>query len=261
MLPRRFLLSFLVAGVLAAAAHAADLVEQTWTVDGVQRTALVHWPAKTDRPVPVVFAFHGHGGSSRNASRSFPIHEKWPEAIVVYPQGLPTVGKLTDPKGERAGWLTQADPDENRDLKFFDIMLAEILSKKGGDPRRVYAMGHSNGGGFTYLLWAERGDAFAAVAPSAALIMKGAAKLRPKPAMHLGSPSDELVKFAWQARMIDRVLSVNGCPPRDPAAKGLREYPSSKGSPVLVYLHDGGHKFPTAATVEIVKFFQAQARP
>ncbi len=261
MLHRRFLISCLAACWLAAAARAADLVEQTWTVDGVQRTALVHWPAKHEGPVPVVFAFHGHGGSSRHASRSFPIHRFWPEAIVVYPQGLPTVGKLTDPKGERAGWQAAAGVNGDRDLKFFDVLLADLLQNKGGDARRVYAMGHSNGGGFTYLLWAERGDALAAVAPSAALSVKSALKLRPKPAMHLGSPSDELVKFAWQARMIDRVLTVNGCPPRDPEAKGRRDYPSTNGAPVVVYLHEGGHKFPTAATAEIVKFLQAQARP
>lgn len=261
MLHRRFLISCLVAGVLAAAARAADLVEQTWTVDGVQRAALVHWPAKAEGPLPVVFAFHGHGGSSRNASRSFPLHQFWPEAIVVYPQGLATAGKLTDTEGRLAGWQAEAGANGDRDLKFFDVMLADLLKNKGGDARRVYAMGHSNGGGFTYLLWAERGDTLAAVAPSAALSVKGALKLRPKPAMHLGSPSDELVKFAWQARMIDRVLAVNGCPPRDPQATGRRDYPSTKGAPVVVYLHDGGHKFPTVATAEIVKFFQAQARP
>ena len=32
---------------------------------------------------PVVFAFHGHGGTMRQASRSFPIHELWPQAIVM----------------------------------------------------------------------------------------------------------------------------------------------------------------------------------
>ena len=31
------------------------------------------------------------------------------------------------------------------------------------DEKRVYATGHSNGGGFTYLLWTCRPDAFAAL--------------------------------------------------------------------------------------------------
>ena len=260
-MPRlRSLLLALVALATVGALSAADLVEQTWTIDGVKRTALVHWPKDAKGPTPVVFAFHGHGGGSRQASRSFLVHERWPTAIVVYPQGLPTPGKLTDPEGKRAGWQAEAGVLGDRDLKFFDAMLADLIAHHSADPKRVYAMGHSNGGGFTYLLWAERGDALAAVAPSAAVSAKGALKLRPKPAMHLGSPSDELVKFAWQARMIDRVLQVNGCEPRDAAATGKREYASTKGAPVVVYLHGGGHKFPTAATADIVAFFQAQGR-
>lgn len=255
------LLFFVAAFVSATGLSAAELVECSWKVDGVQRTALVHWPEneKAGALAPVVFAFHGHGGGSRQASRSFPLHEHWPEAIVVYPQGLPTPGKLTDPAGERSGWQASPGAQGDRDLKFFDTMLADLLARHHADPQRVFAMGHSNGGGFTYLLWAERADALAAVAPSAAIGSRAATKLRPKPAMHLASPADELVKFTWQARMIDHVLSVNGCGPRDPAATGRRDYPSKKGAPVTVYLHDGGHKFPTAATPEIVAFFQRQS--
>jgi len=43
------------------------------------------------------------------AERKFSYHTLWPEALVVYPQGLPTAGKLTDPRGESpAGNLRRA---------------------------------------------------------------------------------------------------------------------------------------------------------
>lgn len=260
---RRFLLGGLLLAISAAAAVArgTELVERTWAIDGVTRTALIHSPERATGPVPVVFAFHGHGGSARQASRSFPVHAHWPEAIVVYPQGLPTPGQLTDPDGRRSGWQPAAGTQGDRDLKFFDAMLADLLANDGGDPRRVHALGHSNGGGFTYLLWAERGEKLAAVAPSSAVMRRGVEKLRPKPALHLGSPEDELVKFAWQERMIDRVLELNGCPPREPAAVGYREYPSRTGTPLAVFLHDGGHKFPTAATRTIVDFLRRHSLP
>src|SRR5690349_25061243 len=60
-----------------------------WTVDGEKREALVFAPT-TDMAVkrPLVFAFHGHGGNMQHASQSMHIHTVWPEAIVVYPQGL-----------------------------------------------------------------------------------------------------------------------------------------------------------------------------
>jgi len=53
------------------------------------------------------------------------------------------------------------------------------------DQNRVYATGYSNGGAFTYLLWAARGDRFAAFAPSAAVVGRPIARPKPKPVMHL----------------------------------------------------------------------------
>ena len=59
------------------------------------REALVYAPAttKTD-PSPVVFAFHGHGGTMKFAATKFAYHKHWPEAIAVYMQGLKTPGTL-----------------------------------------------------------------------------------------------------------------------------------------------------------------------
>lgn len=251
---------FVTLALLAAARlAAAPLKRLTWTVDGVTREALVHLPATIPAGgAPLVFAFHGHGGSMAQASRSFPIHEKWPAAIVVYPQGLPTAGQLTDPKGERAGWQGRAGVGNDRDLKFFDVMFAGLRERYRIDPKRIYATGHSNGGGFTYLLWAERGDVFAAFAPSSALLARGFRKANPKPMLHVGSPQDELVKFAWQDRMIRAVLELNGCATFKPDVMGYTDYPSKSGNDVAVYLHTGGHKYPSDAAPElIVKFFQA----
>ena len=49
--------------------NAADsLARREWNVDGVVREALVYVPAKAKSEAsPVVFAFHGHGGSMNNA--------------------------------------------------------------------------------------------------------------------------------------------------------------------------------------------------
>lgn len=249
------LLLGMLGGVVAAGA--ADLQRLTWTVAGVEREALVHVPVKLPAAgVPLVFAFHGHGGSAAQASRSFHLHEAWPEAMVVYPQGLPTAGQLTDPSGKRAGWQGYAGVEDDRDLKFFDVMQAGLRKRYAVDAKRIYATGHSNGGGFTYLLWAERASVFAAFAPSAALLARGSPEFTPRPVLHLGSPSDPLVKWAWQERMIDHDLEVNGCGPRR-AGTGYLEYPSPQGADVATYLHDGGHRYPAAAPELIVKFFQA----
>jgi polyhydroxybutyrate depolymerase len=238
--------------------NAAALERITVTVDGVTREALVHVP---ERPAtngsPVVFVFHGHGGSMRNAARSFALERHWPEAIVVYPQGLPTPGQLTDPEGRRSGWQAAPGLQGDRDLKFFDALLAHLKSRHSLDPRRLYATGHSNGGGFTYLLWAERGETFAAVAPSAA-VARYAQRLKPKPALHLAGEKDGLVKFSWQQQMMQTIRKVNGCVETgQPWAANATLYPSPQGTPVVTFIHPGGHEFPADGPALIVKFFRA----
>lgn len=232
-------------------------VRKTWTVGPITREALVFLPESTSSPAPVVFAFHGHGGGMKQAAQSLAIHKHWPEALVVYMQGLPTPGRLTDPEGKRAGWQHTVGEQQDRDLKFFDAVLKTLQADYRIDTQRIYATGHSNGGGFTYLLWATRGETFAAVAPSAAVGMRQLRSLKPKPVMHLAGETDDLVKFAWQRAMLDRVRTLNGCASEGkPAGKHQTLYPSKIGTPVVEYIHPGGHKYPAEASPAIVAFFK-----
>jgi polyhydroxybutyrate depolymerase len=233
----------------------------TWTVGELTREALVYLPSKkSDDAAPVVFGFHGHGGSSQNAARSFGFEKLWPEAIVVYMQGIPTPGRLTDPEGKRNGWQSDAGDQGDRDLKFFDAVLATLREKYKVDDRRIYSSGHSNGGGFTYLLWAKRPDVFAAVAPSAASSRR-LLELAPKPAMHIAGRNDELVLFSWQELAIAAVKKVNGCSASGTEwAKDCMQYPSDKDTPFIAFIHDGTHKYPAEAPPLIVRFFKEHAR-
>lgn len=240
-----------------------DLTRLTFTVDGVSREALIHVPvaAKTS-PAPVVFGFHGHGGSSGNAARSFAMHREWPEAICVYMQGLNTPGRLTDPEGKKPGWQNGPGDQGDRDLKFFDAVLAKVKADYKVDEKRIFSMGHSNGGGFTYLLWAERGDVFAAVAPSAAVAAESVLKLKPKPCLHLAGETDPLVKYEWQQRMIEAVRKINGCDATSQAWQTVGSiYPSKTGTPLVTLLHPGGHQFLNEAPPLIVRFFKEHAKP
>lgn len=232
-----------------------------WTVDGVVRQALVYAPPQAHTNASsVVFAFHGHGGSMQNAARNFGYHRLWPEAIVVYPQGLKTPGRLTDPEGQRPGWQHAAGDQGDRDLKFFDAMLKSLKEDYSVDEKRIYATGHSNGGGFTYLLWATRGDQFAAFAPSAAASSRNLGKLKPKPVLHVAGQNDELVKFAWQKLTMDMLRRLNECGEGKECGKWCTEYPSKIGAPVVTFIHPGTHQFPADAPAAIVKFFKQQVQ-
>src|SRR5262245_19548910 len=75
-----FVVMLLTASAQRAAAQGTVV---NWTVDGEKREALIVAPA-TDTPAkrPLVFAFHGHGGTMRGAEQSMHIQTVWPEAIV-----------------------------------------------------------------------------------------------------------------------------------------------------------------------------------
>ena len=99
MILARLLPSVLVVAVAATQDAPALPAQRTWMVDGVEQHALVAVPSPAPTaatPTPLVFVFHGHGGRSAAAARGFRLHELLPQAVVVYPQGLPTPGRLTD---------------------------------------------------------------------------------------------------------------------------------------------------------------------
>jgi polyhydroxybutyrate depolymerase len=256
----------LVLSTVIPLAAAEPLVEKAWKVGNDDRKALVYAPPKPSNPAPLVFVFHGHGGTMANAARSFHIHTVWPEAVVVYPQGLNTPGQLTDPKGEKPGWQAAKGNQDDRDLKFFDAMLAGLKKDHAIDEKRVYSTGHSNGGGFTYLLWANRYEVFAAVAPSAAAA-RYARELKPLPAMHLGGEKDPLVKFdLMQKPTMEAVKRVNGCDAegKEWAKAGDlvgTQFPSKGGTPFVAAVSaTGTHTFPKEGPELIVKFFKEHAK-
>jgi polyhydroxybutyrate depolymerase len=254
------LTSFAVTGC-----RANDLLpRRTWNVNSTTREALVYIPesAKT-KPTPIIFAFHGHGGTAERVSRSWDYQKLWPQAMVVYMEGLKTPGELTDPEGNRTGWQKTVGDQNDRDLKFFDAVLASLETEYNVDKNRIYATGHSNGGSFTYLLWEARPKVFAAFAPSAAVkrpLVVNNPHFVPKPAFIIAGQNDSLVKFDWQQKMIDALIKRNQCEAGKPwdVDKKITLYPSPAKAPVLTYIHHSGHVVPEDAPALIVKFFQQQ---
>jgi polyhydroxybutyrate depolymerase len=262
------LLTALTTRVGAATESTGGLERREWKVDGVTREALLHVPSKaSSESTPVVFVFHGHGGNMNNAARMFGIHTRWRESIVVYPQGLNTPGRLTDPDGKAPGWQKSVGDQSDRDLKFFDAVLATLRKDYRVDSKRIYSTGHSNGGAFTYLLLAARGSVFAAVAPSAAAYLPAlnpkAGTYSPRPIMHLGAENDPLVKFEWQKETMDTFRKLNQCGEGKSwmDEKDCTIYDSKANSPVITFIHSGRHSFPARGADLIVKFFKQNPNP
>ena len=65
--------------------------EKFYQINGVERKAIIFEPKINSEKIPVVFVFHGHGGNAKHASRNLNFHQNFPEALVIYMQGIPGV--------------------------------------------------------------------------------------------------------------------------------------------------------------------------
>jgi len=243
----------------------SHLKRMSWKVGNDTREALVYLPPKLSKETkaPLVFAYHGHGGRSENAARKLAIHEHWPEAICIYPQGLPTAVPVIDTEGKFPGWQKYEGDQDDRDLAFFDAMLKQMLEDYHADPKRIYSTGHSNGGFFTYVLLAARGDKLAAIAPIAASANpRDAKKQKPKPVFHVAGENDPIVRFAGQQRTMEKMRELNGCNENGKEISKLEtEYTSKSGPAVVTYIHPGAHEIPAEAPARIAEFFKKQTLP
>jgi polyhydroxybutyrate depolymerase len=235
----------------------------TVDVDGVKREALVVLNTKPAPPEgsPLVFAFHGHGGTARHALRTFALQTHWPEAIVVYPQGIPGVKGITDADGSKTGWQKNPGELNDRDVKFFDVLVKELTSKHQIDRKRIYAMGHSNGSRFVCVLWKMRGDTFAAVSTSGGqggLMLRDAKHL---PVLAIAGEQDRLVKFEGQKLSLDSLARWYGVDRAKSTKDGYWEKMKGQdGTELVTYFHPGGHEWPKDVNAEIVSFFRRQVK-
>ncbi len=127
----------------------------TVTVGGRPRSALVHVPAGLRRPAPLILAFHGAGGNGPAMQPYSRLSRAAPGMIVAYPTA----------DRSRRRWTLAGDPDGfPDDLGFVRTLLRTLERRLCVDPKRVYATGVSNGGGFAARLACRLGDRIAAIA-------------------------------------------------------------------------------------------------
>lgn len=226
-------------------------------VGDVERTAIVYAPPKGKAQVPVVFVFHGFTGSARQAAFSYRMHEAWKEVVTVYPQGLDV-----DLLGRTApGWQVASGLQGDRDLAFYDALLAKVLKDRHGDPKRVYTCGMSNGAIFSYLLVAKRGTTLAGAATVGGFAPIGFAAAAPMPLLIVHGKNDELIQINSAERSRDAALKNNKLSETTSEwAPGFVRYGEAKSkTPVVWNAHDGGHEWPTGTSEAIVKFFKSLA--
>ena len=248
---------------LALLQSEGSIVSKTWTVNEDERTALVHMPTKaSSEKSPLVFVWHGHRGSSEKFLEKCPVHKFWPEAIVVYPQGLKTRTPY-DRKGEHTGWQHSIGDYSDRDVAFFDTMYEYFSELDIIDPKQVHCAGSSNGGSFTYILLQMRPNAFASAAPaitSHSGLKDGLSiKLPPIPILHFTGKKER--SFHKQKRLVEKIVES-----RDArlvgnwqGRSGVHLYKSSEGD-LIWFVHSNGHRWRYIDTLPMVNFFKNHSK-
>lgn len=227
-------------------------------VDGVSREALVFEPsAQSGGKPPLVLVFHGHGGDMRMSARAWGMHLAWPEAVVAYMQGLPTAVPVLDPDGKDTGWQSDANQNGGRDLKFVDAVVARLRADLGVNEKRVFAMGFSNGGSFSFLLWSERPALFAAFGIAAGRTHASDHLTQPKPFIQIAGRADQVMPFSEQERSFETARAADSAGSRpESCGEGCSLYSSNPSAPVEWIVHDGGHVLPPHPGRVLAAFFR-----
>lgn len=230
--------------------------DRTLVIDGADRHYLVVVPPGYDPAVayPLVFAWHGRGGSGKTARLSFQIEEASAgQAIFVYPDGLPQANM-----GDQSGWdLTP----NGVDVQFFDAMLADLTATACVEQGRVFSAGHSFGGFMSNALGCYRGGVVRAIG----VVAGGGpfALCSGQVATWLAhGTTDQVVDFAVGEASRDHWVGANGC---DAQAEPVEPAPCAAyagcdaGFPVHWCAHDEpdlmGHAWPAWAGAGIWAFF------
>ena len=143
------------------------------TVQGLERSYILHVPAGLDagQPLPLVLVFHGFQESGTSIRMMSGMDEAADANgfLVAYPDGTgPGRSSLSWNADGCCGYALENDVD---DEAFVRQIIADAGALAAVDPARVYAAGFSNGALLSFKLACDMSDVFAAVAPVAGVLV------------------------------------------------------------------------------------------
>jgi polyhydroxybutyrate depolymerase len=260
--------------------------------DGLDREALVQFPARSVKIIPLVIVLHGgmRGPDDVFSRMSWPDIAKREGFILAAPKGIDK--QWNDGRGTTvAGKTLTAD-----DTGFIAALIAKLVRDNGADPHAVFITGVSNGGMMSMRFACERATTLAAVAPVISTLPENLApscKSAPAlPALFMAGTADPIMTYdgkpsALTARRgpqppmlsmpatLDLWRVRNGCADKgavrdlanpakqDQSTVTYIEYqPCKSGAPVVHYrVNGGGHQMPSLEPQELSGQFQRLLGP
>ncbi len=170
---------------------------ETIMVGGVPRTYILHVPPGYDpgKPMPLVVALHGLGGSGAEFERRSGIDAEADQKgfIVAYPDATEWLGKRQLAAWDTGNGLVPAGGKAD-DVGFLRSLIDTTQKQMSVDPRRIYMVGVSNGGMEAYRAAAELSDKVAAVVDiSGGMSGREPAPCQPVSVLSIVGTSDRIV--------------------------------------------------------------------
>jgi polyhydroxybutyrate depolymerase len=142
--------------------------------DGFKRKAILYVPSSVDknRKPSLVVLLHGGGGNAMDALESYgwAVKAEQQGFVVLAPEGLgarpkqPKSPKLNPAVWNSGQYASSSPIAAVNDVAFIDRLLEHTKTLIAYNEAKVYATGHSNGGGMTFRLGSELSPKFAAIA-------------------------------------------------------------------------------------------------
>jgi len=232
-----------------------DGLATTLTVGDKARSFVLALPDDydPDQLYPIVFAWHGLGGSGALAASYFGLDDAvGSDAVVAYPSAL----ILPDYDG-KTGW--NLDPN-GYDFVFFDALYAHLTDNLCIDEGRVFSTGHSFGGYMSNGMGCYRGDVFNAIAPVAGgpAFWSGSCSGSVAARVIHGS-NDDVVAFSDGQSALNRWANSSGCSETTAATESTFCVAFDDCSRDVHWCeHSGEHEWPWFAASAVWDFFSAQ---
>lgn len=214
----------------------------SFTLNGVERNYL---KAAASDAKNIVIVFHGNGGTAEGFQKKYVLEKHFTSSIVIYLQGIPGIGGGFDPKGLKNGWQRKQGDGDDRDIKAIEILINLLAKEYPNLKNHIWAMGHSNGARFTYLLWHLKTDLFEGFIINAHqgvdLLEQ---QVNAKPAFVCTGKQDKVVNNANQLKSVEIIKNQLQLTTINKTSEELTVYSNGKGDKVAHYIHAGGHDLP-----------------
>ncbi len=220
---RRMTITSGICGVLFAAAALPALADIA--IDLGRGPVTVHVPSSYDAdvPAPLVFLLHGYSatGAEKEAHYQFlPLSEEY-GFLYLYPDG--TVDFFGNHFWNATDACCNFFGSGVDDVGYLMALIDEIRAQLNVDSRRIFFIGHSNGGFMSYRMACEHPETIAAIASLAGATYLDPADCSPASPVHVlqvHGTADAVIRFnggSWAApypgavETVEQWAGFNGC--------------------------------------------------